>query len=71
MLPAGLKPSLAPFSSTAETPDDFDVAIEIKFCGICHTDIHQTRDEWGGAIFPMVPGHEIAGIVTSCRRQGH
>jgi uncharacterized zinc-type alcohol dehydrogenase-like protein len=34
------------------------------YCGICHSDIHQARDEWGGAIFPMVPGHEIAGIVS-------
>jgi uncharacterized zinc-type alcohol dehydrogenase-like protein len=42
-----------------------DVAIDIKFCGICHSDVHQARDEWGGSIFPMVPGHEIAGVVTA------
>ncbi|HEX3911321.1 MAG TPA: NAD(P)-dependent alcohol dehydrogenase [Solirubrobacteraceae bacterium] len=42
-----------------------DVLIDIAFCGICHSDIHQARDEWGGAIFPMVPGHEIAGIVAA------
>jgi len=42
-----------------------DVQIEIHFCGICHSDIHQAKDEWGGSIFPMVPGHEIAGIVTA------
>jgi len=42
-----------------------DVQIEIKFCGICHSDVHQARDEWGGSIFPMVPGHEIAGIVSA------
>ncbi|MEU9187935.1 NAD(P)-dependent alcohol dehydrogenase [Streptomyces sp. NPDC048484] len=41
-----------------------DVLIEIKFAGICHSDIHQAREGWGEAIFPMVPGHEIAGIVT-------
>jgi uncharacterized zinc-type alcohol dehydrogenase-like protein len=41
-----------------------DVLIEIKFCGICHSDIHQVKDEWGGSIFPMVPGHEIVGIVA-------
>src|SRR5690606_6083573 len=41
-----------------------DVAIEIKYAGICHSDIHQVREEWGQAIFPMVPGHEIAGVVT-------
>jgi uncharacterized zinc-type alcohol dehydrogenase-like protein len=38
--------------------------IDIKYCGICHSDIHQVRDEWGGSAFPMVPGHEIAGIVS-------
>ena len=42
-----------------------DVAIDIKFCGICHSDIHQVRDDFGGSSFPMVPGHEIAGIVTA------
>ncbi|MBC9717721.1 NAD(P)-dependent alcohol dehydrogenase [Streptomyces sp. TRM66268-LWL] len=41
-----------------------DVMIDIKFAGICHSDIHQARDGWGEGIFPMVPGHEIAGIVT-------
>jgi uncharacterized zinc-type alcohol dehydrogenase-like protein len=41
-----------------------DVLIDIKFSGICHSDIHQAREEWGQAIFPMVPGHEIAGVVT-------
>src|SRR3954469_15754775 len=43
---------------------DDDVLIDIKFAGICHSDIHQVRDEWGGAQFPMVPGHEIAGVVA-------
>ncbi|MEW1694360.1 NAD(P)-dependent alcohol dehydrogenase [Streptomyces sp. NPDC093249] len=41
-----------------------DVLIEITYAGICHSDIHQARDGWGEGIFPMVPGHEIAGIVT-------
>jgi len=41
-----------------------DVMIDIAYAGICHSDIHQAREEWGKAIFPMVPGHEIAGIVT-------
>jgi len=40
-----------------------DVLIDIAYAGICHSDIHQAREEWGRAIFPMVPGHEIAGIV--------
>lgn len=42
-----------------------DVELDIKFAGICHSDIHQAKEEWGPAIFPMVPGHEIAGVVTS------
>ena len=44
-------------------PDD--VEIEIAYAGICHSDIHQVREEWGPAIFPMVPGHEIAGVITA------
>ncbi|MER6675692.1 NAD(P)-dependent alcohol dehydrogenase [Streptomyces sp. NPDC000983] len=43
---------------------EFDVLIDIKFAGICHSDIHQAREGWGEAIFPMVPGHEIAGVVA-------
>nr|WSY52213.1 NAD(P)-dependent alcohol dehydrogenase [Streptomyces sp. NBC_00886] len=43
---------------------EFDVLIDIKFAGICHSDIHQAREGWGKAVFPMVPGHEIAGIVS-------
>jgi alcohol dehydrogenase (NADP+) len=42
-----------------------DVLIDIKYCGICHSDIHQVKDEWGGSLFPMVPGHEIAGVVAA------
>lgn len=42
-----------------------DVAIEIKYCGICHSDIHQVDNDFGNAVFPMVPGHEITGVVTS------
>lgn len=41
-----------------------DILIEIMYCGICHSDIHQVRDEWGGSIYPMVPGHEIVGRVA-------
>jgi uncharacterized zinc-type alcohol dehydrogenase-like protein len=46
-------------------PGEFDVLIDIKFAGICHSDIHQAREGWGEAIFPMVPGHEIAGVVAA------
>jgi uncharacterized zinc-type alcohol dehydrogenase-like protein len=42
-----------------------DVAIDIAYCGICHSDIHQAHADWGAAIFPMVPGHEIAGVVAA------
>jgi uncharacterized zinc-type alcohol dehydrogenase-like protein len=42
-----------------------DVEIEILFCGVCHSDLHQVRNEWGGSIYPIVPGHEIVGRVTS------
>jgi D-arabinose 1-dehydrogenase-like Zn-dependent alcohol dehydrogenase len=44
---------------------DHDILIDIAYAGICHSDIHQVREEWGRAIFPMVPGHEIAGTVAS------
>jgi alcohol dehydrogenase (NADP+) len=43
---------------------DYDVMIDIHYCGICHSDIHQVNDEWGASTFPMVPGHEITGIVS-------
>lgn len=42
-----------------------DVEIEILYCGICHTDLHMLRNDWGGALYPMVPGHEIIGKVVS------
>ena len=53
-----------PFTFERREPGPHDVLIEILCCGICHSDIHQARDEWGGSIFPMVPGHEIVGRVT-------
>ena len=55
---------LAPFTVSRRDVGPDDVAIDIKFSGICHSDIHQAREEWFTSIFPMVPGHEIAGIVT-------
>jgi alcohol dehydrogenase (NADP+) len=54
---------LAPFSFARREPGPSDVQIAIEYCGVCHSDLHQVRDEWGGAIFPMVPGHEIVGTV--------
>ncbi|MCM3905554.1 MAG: alcohol dehydrogenase catalytic domain-containing protein, partial [Pyrinomonadaceae bacterium] len=56
--------SLEPFAFERREPGPRDVLIEILYCGVCHSDIHQARDEWGGSIFPMVPGHEIVGRIT-------
>lgn len=41
------------------------IQIQIEYCGVCHTDIHMVRDDWGGANYPVVPGHEVVGKVTS------
>src|SRR5882724_5624463 len=58
------KTPLAPFNFTRREPNAHDVTIDILYSGVCHSDIHQVRDEWGGSIFPMVPGHEILGRVS-------
>ncbi|MGI9131423.1 MAG: NAD(P)-dependent alcohol dehydrogenase [Candidatus Nanopelagicaceae bacterium] len=55
---------LVPFNFDRRELRPTDIALEIHYAGICHSDIHQAREEWGPAIFPMVPGHEIAGVVT-------
>ena len=55
---------LAPFKFERRDPAAGDVVVEIFYSGICHSDIHQVRDEWGGSIYPMVPGHEIVGRVA-------
>jgi len=60
---------LAPFTFERREPRERDVMIEILYCGVCHSDIHQVRDEWGGSIYPMVPGHEIVGRVTGVGSQ--
>jgi alcohol dehydrogenase (NADP+) len=56
--------TLEPFTFDRRPVGVNDVLIQISYCGVCHSDIHQARDEWGGSIFPMVPGHEIVGTVT-------
>lgn len=56
---------LEPFMVSRRDVGPDDVAIDIKYAGICHSDIHQAREEWFTSIFPMVPGHEIAGIVSA------
>src|SRR3954467_6105911 len=54
----------APFTVERREPGPREVLIDILFCGVCHSDVHQARDEWGGSKFPMVPGHEIVGRVA-------
>ena len=56
---------LTPFSIDRRQPGPHDVQIDILYCGVCHSDIHHSRDEWAEAIYPMVPGHEIVGHVTA------
>lgn len=56
---------LVPFSFSRRALGVKDVSLDIAYAGICHSDIHQVREDWGKAIFPMVPGHEIAGVVTA------
>ncbi len=56
---------LAPFDYEHREPGPKDVVLDINFCGICHSDIHQARNEWGNSTFPMVPGHEIVGTVSA------
>jgi uncharacterized zinc-type alcohol dehydrogenase-like protein len=56
---------LAPFSFQRRDPGPSDVQIEIMFCGVCHSDIHMARGEWGNSNFPSLPGHEIVGRVTA------
>jgi uncharacterized zinc-type alcohol dehydrogenase-like protein len=56
---------LAPFSFERRAPTARDVAIQILYCGVCHSDLHTARSEWGAATYPCVPGHEIVGRVTA------
>ena len=55
---------LAPFTFERRDPGADDVEIEILFCGVCHSDLHQARNEWANTVYPCVPGHEIVGTVT-------
>jgi uncharacterized zinc-type alcohol dehydrogenase-like protein len=57
--------SLAPFDFDRREPRPNDVAMEVLYCGICHTDLHQVRNDWGWTQYPIVPGHEIVGRVTA------
>jgi alcohol dehydrogenase (NADP+) len=55
---------LAPFSFDRRDPGSHDIQIDILYCGVCHSDLHQARDDWSNALYPMVPGHEIVGRVV-------
>ena len=55
---------LGPYELLRREPGEHDVLIDIAFCGVCHSDLHQVRDEWRGGSYPMVPGHEIVGRVA-------
>lgn len=57
--------ALTPYDFERRAPGARDVVIEILYCGVCHSDIHQVRNEWGGTRYPIVPGHEIIGRVTA------
>lgn len=56
---------LGPFSFERRDVGPHDVQIDILYCGVCHSDIHQARSEWGPAIYPLVPGHEIVGRISA------
>ena len=56
---------LAPFSFSRREPGTTEIVVEILYCGVCHSDLHMVRNEWGNAIYPMVPGHEIVGRVIA------
>ena len=56
---------LGPHTITRRDPGPTDVQIDIRYCGVCHSDLHTARSEWPGTVYPCVPGHEILGTVTA------
>ena len=60
----GPEAQFAPFTFERRELGANDILVDIQYCGVCHSDIHQARGEWGNSIYPMVPGHEIVGRVT-------
>lgn len=56
---------LGPFAIERHAPGPRDVQIEIRYCGVCHSDLHTVRNEWGNTLYPCIPGHEIVGTVTA------
>lgn len=65
------KSRLAPFDYQQRNLRDHDIEIEVLFCGVCHSDLHQARNEWRDSIYPVVPGHEIIGRITSLGSHSH
>ena len=65
------KSKLAPFDYKPRELREHDVEIEVLYCGVCHSDLHQARNEWNNTIFPVVPGHEIVGRVTAVGAHSH
>ncbi|XP_006340040.1 8-hydroxygeraniol dehydrogenase-like [Solanum tuberosum] len=55
---------LSPFNFSRRVTGEKDVQFKVVYCGICHTDLHQLKNEWSNSIYPMVPGHEVVGVVT-------
>lgn len=66
--PAAAQP-LTPYTFTRRAPNDDDVVIAIKYCSVCHSDASMAKNAWGFSLFPMVPGHEITGLVTAVGRR--
>lgn len=62
---ARAKATLTPFAFSRRDLGPHDVAFDVHFSGVCHSDIHQVNEDWGPALFPMVPGHEIVGLVSA------
>jgi alcohol dehydrogenase (NADP+) len=58
------KSPLAPFLIERREPGPHELLIDVSYCGVCHSDIHQARNEWGDSVYPMVPGHEVVGKVS-------
>jgi len=56
---------LAPFGFTRREPGPTEITVDILYCGVCHSDLHMARNEWGQSVYPLVPGHEIVGRVTA------
>lgn len=59
------KSPLGPHSFSRREPEPTELVIDILYCGVCHSDLHMARNEWGNAVYPMVPGHEIVGRVSA------